>query len=183
MSMALTALLGMLVIAGSAATTYMISISRERLWLKSKKAEELYQKAEETCFDLCGFFRDRYELSQMVLTPHDGREIALINRRIVDLKILVGLYFPGLGHRLAGAVAATATAFDQLRLAQASDFSNRPQTLQMLDYAVSETKDSFERLKADILLAGQIDSVGRIASALFNRRPRQQSERILSAAA
>ena len=72
MSMALNILIGALVVISSAFTTYLISISRERLWLKSKKSEELYHKAEEAYFDIYGFFRARYELSRMVVNPYDG---------------------------------------------------------------------------------------------------------------
>ncbi|MDI9847289.1 hypothetical protein QM467_04340 [Rhodoblastus sp. 17X3] len=164
-------------------TTYLISISRERLWLRSKKSEELYHKAEEAYFDLSAFFRERYELSQMIVNPHDAREITAINRHIVDLKILVGLYFPALGHHLSGVVAATATGFDQLRLAEASDESNRANAMQMLDYAVSGLKDSFDHFKEEILRAGQTDGVGKISDVLFNRSHRRMSERVLSGAA
>jgi hypothetical protein len=183
MSMALNILIGALVVISSAFTTYLISISRERLWLKSKKSEELYHKAEEAYFDLCGFFRARYELSRMIVNPHDGRDVAAINRHIVDLKILVGLYFPALGPRLSGVVAATATAFDQLALAERSEGRNRAETLQRLDFAVSSIKDSFDQFKADILTCGQTDRVGQISDAIFNGRHRRLSGRVLSGAA
>jgi hypothetical protein len=183
MNMALNILLGMLVIGCSAMTTYFISISRERLWLRSKKSEELYHKAEEAYFDLSAFFRERYELSRMIVTPHDPREIAAINRHVVDLKILVGLYFPALGPRLSGVVAATATAFDQLRLAECGDESSRTNALQRLDYAVSGLKDSFDHFQVEILRTGQTDSVGKISDVLFNRSRRRISQRILSGAA
>jgi hypothetical protein len=183
MNMALDILIGAFVVFGSAVATYLISISRERLWLRSKKSEELYHKAEEAYFDLCAFFRARYELSRMIVHPCDGREIAAINRHIVDLKILVGLYFPALGPRLSGVVAATATAFDQLRLAETSDGLNRAESLQRLDYAVSNIKDSFDHFKAEILSSGRTDRIGKIPDALINGRHRRRSERVLSGAA
>jgi hypothetical protein len=183
MNLALNILMGALVVACSAATTYLISISRERLWHRSKKSEELYHKAEETYFDLCSFFRARYELSRMIVNSHDAREIAAINRHIVDLKILVGLYFPALGPRLSCAIAATATAFDQLRLAEASDETNRAQALQRLDFAVSSIAESFDHFKAEILCSGQTERIGKVSDALFNWRHRHMSERILSGAA
>ena len=183
MSMALNILIGALVVISSAFTTYLISISRERLWLKSKKSEELYHKAEEAYFDIYGFFRARYELSRMVVHPYDGREVTAINRHIVDLKILVGLYFPTLGPRLSAVVVATATALDQLALAERSEGLNRAETLQRLDFAVSSIKDSFDQFKADILTSGQTDRVGQISDAIFNGRHRRLSGRVLSGAA
>lgn len=182
MTLALTFFMGALVIACSALTTYLISISRERLWLRSKKSEELYHKAEEAYFDICGFFRDRYDLSRMTLHPRDAREIAAINRHIVDLKILVGLYFPALGPQLGVAVAATATAFDEFRLAEASDEDNRADRLQRLDYAVSAIKSAFDPFKAEILRSGGTDRVGWISGAIFNGAHRKMSDRVLSGA-
>jgi hypothetical protein len=183
MNMALNILLAALVVISSAFATYLISVSRERLWLRSKKSEELYRKAEEAYFDLCGFFRARYELSRMIVHPYDGRDIAAINRHIVDLKILVGLYFPALGPRLASVVAATATAFDQLALVERSEGLQRAETLQRLDYAVSTIKDSFDQFKTDILRSGRADRIGRVPDALLNARRHRMSERVLSGVA
>ncbi len=183
MNLASIFLLGILVVASSALVTYAISISRERLWLRSKKSEELYHKAEETYLDLCNYFRAHYEMSRTVVNQNNSRDIAAINRHIVDLKILVGIYFPALGPQLNGCVHATATAFDMLRLAEAADETNRDRAIHSLDFAVSSVKESFDQFKAGILTCGRVDRTGRFSDALMNRGHRIQSERVLSVAA
>ena len=59
MSAVLCGLLILGAVSGSAAAAYFISISRERLWLKSQKSEELYRRAERTYVDGIAFFRAR----------------------------------------------------------------------------------------------------------------------------
>ena len=51
MSVILLGLAVVCVIGGSATVTYFISISRERLWLRSQKSEDLYRRAERTYVD------------------------------------------------------------------------------------------------------------------------------------
>jgi hypothetical protein len=176
-------LFGILVVASSAAAAYLINVSRERLWLRSKKSEDLYYKAEEAYGDLSNFFRDRYDLAQMTIYPRNGLEMPTIGRQVVDLRILVGLYFPALGANLSAVVAATGTAFDRLRLAEASDESNRERALHDLDFAVSNVKDAFDQFKNSILTAGRIDNIGKASDAVFNRARRVQSQRVFSLAA
>jgi hypothetical protein len=174
---------GILVVACSAMATYIISISRERLWLRSKKSEELYHKAEEVYVDLSSFFTERYDLTQMAMYPRSGSELSTLNRHIVDLRILVGLYFPDLGSNLSAVLAAIATAFDRLRLAEASDESNREHALQALDFALSSLKDSLDQFKNNILSIGRVDKIGRVFDMVLNRTRHGQSERVLSVAA
>jgi hypothetical protein len=176
-------MLGVFVVISSAMASYFMGVSKERLWLRSKKSEELYHKAEETHLDLYNFFKQNYEISRSVVRQNDGRDIAMINRHIVDLKILVGIYFPSLGPQLSQTVSATATAFDMLRLLQTSDETNRERAFEALDYAVSNLKDSFDRFKAGVLAAGRIDKVGQISDAMLNRGHRAQSDRVFSIAA
>ncbi len=183
MNIASVFLMGILVVASSALVTYAISVSRERLWLRSKKSEELYHKAEETYLDLCNYFRAHYELSRTVVNQNNARDIAALNRHIVDLKILVGIYFPSLGAQLNGCVSATATAFDMLRLAEAADETNRDRAVHSLDYAVANVKDTFDKFKAGVLSCGRVDRTGRFSDAVMNRGHRAQSERVLSVAA
>jgi hypothetical protein len=183
MNSALIILFGMLVVACSAMASYFISISRERLWLRSKKSEELYHKAEEIYVDLSNFFTERYDLSQMAIYPRSGRELSTLNRDIVDLRVLVGLYLPTLGSNLSAVVVATATAFDRLRLAEASDESNREHALQALDFAVGSLKDSLDQFKKSILSAGRVDKIGRVSDMVLNRTHHAHSERVLSVAA
>ncbi|MGO9391575.1 hypothetical protein [Rhodoblastus sp.] len=183
MNLASIVLLGILVVASSSLATYLISVSRERLWLRSKKSEELYHKAEETYVDLCACFRARYELSRMVVNENTWRDTGAINRHIVDLKILVGLYFPSLGQQLSASLAAMATAFDMLTLAEASDETNRDRALHSLDDALCDVKDSFDRFKVCILDSGCVDRTGKIADMLLNRNRCVQAGRVLSVAA
>lgn len=173
-------LFGMLVVACSAMATYMISVSRERLWLRSKKSEDLYHKAEEVRYELSHFFRERYDLSLMAVYARNGGEIPRLNRQIVDLRILVGLYFPTLDANLSAAIAAAANAFDRLRLAEASDESNRAHALETLDFAVSGIKDAFDQLQKNILSVGRVDRIGRTSDAVLNRGRRVKAERVLS---
>jgi hypothetical protein len=182
MNLAWNVLLGMLVVACSAMATYLISISRERLWLRSKKAEELYHKAEEVCYELSYFFRERYDLSLGIVYARKGGEISNLNRQVVDLKILVGLYFPSIDVNLSAAVAATATAFDRLRLAEASDESNREHALRALDFAVSGAKDAFDQLQKSILGVGQVDRIAKFSDMILNRARQARSRRVLSVA-
>ncbi len=183
MYLASIVLMGIVVVASSALVTYAISVSRERLWLRSKKSEELYHKAEEAYLDLCNYFRAHYELSRTVVNQNNARDIAAINRHIVDLKILVGIYFPSLGPQLNGCISASATAFDMLRLAEAADETNRDEALHSLDFAVSNIEALFDRFKAGVLICGRVDRTGQFSDALMNRRRHAQSERVLSVAA
>jgi hypothetical protein len=149
------------VVCSSAIVTYYISISRERLWLRSQKAEELYRMAEKAFVDGSAFFRARYDQSQMKVFPCLGNELAPLNDDVAELNILVGLYFPALTPELATATNALAVAFDMFRLAQASDMSNRERALQNLDLAVGNIRESFDQFKASVLSFGRIDKGGK----------------------
>ena len=175
--------MGLLVIAGSALAAYAINVSSERLWLRSKKSEELYYKAEETYLELSNYFRAHYDMSRNVVNQNNARDVAAINRHLVDLKILVGIYFPALGPQLNGCVSAMATAFDMLRLAEAAPAPHLDQAFQSLDYAVSNVRDMFDRFKIAILADGCIDKTGRFWDGLINRGHRARAQRVLSAAA
>ena len=183
MNLGWNVLFGMLVVACSAMATYLISVSRERLWLRSKKAEELYYKAEEVYYELSHFFRGRYDLSLGAVYPRNGSEILKLNRQVVDLRILVGLYFPSLDTNLSAAVAAIATALDRLRLAEASDELNREHALQVLDFAVSGLRDAFDQFQKNVLGVGRVDRVAKISDQVLNHSRRVRSERVLAVAA
>jgi len=175
-------LFGLLVVASSAVATYAISISRERLWLRSKKSEELYHQTEECHFELSHFFRARYDLAQMVVYPHKAGDIRSLNRQLVGLRVLVGLYFPTLGVNLSAVLAAISTAFDWLARAQASDESNREHALEALDFAVGNVKDSIDQFKNNILAVGRVDRIGKFSDIVLNRGHRAQSQRVFPVA-
>jgi hypothetical protein len=182
MALALEILFAVLLVASSAIVTYFISISRERLWLCSKKSEELYYKVEETHHELASFFRDRYELERLVVFPRSGNELSALDRHIVDMKICVGLYFPALEQTLSSTLNAIGTGFDLLKLAEASDETTRERALHNLDFAVSNMRDSFEQFKKDILSTGRVEKIGTRFDALINRNRRLQAQRVLSTA-
>ncbi len=160
------------VVAGSAAATYFISISRERLWLRSQKAEELYRMAEKTFVDGSSFFRARYDQSQMKVFPCLGQELAPLNADVAELNILVGLYFPALAPQLATATNTLAVAFDMFRLAQAADMSNRERALHNLDLAAANIREGFDQFKTAVLSAGRVERGGETA------RPRNAGARL-----
>ena len=175
-------LFGLLVVVSSAVVTYAITLSRERLWLRSKKSEELYQKTEDFHFEISQFFSQRYDISQAIVFRHKSGDVKALNRQLVDLRVVVGLYFPTLGANLSAVLTATATAYDWLAHAEASDESNREHTLEALDFAVGGVKDSLEQFKAKILTEGRVDRIGKVSDILLNRSRRVQSERVLSVA-
>ncbi|MBB4199500.1 hypothetical protein CCR94_01415 [Rhodoblastus sphagnicola] len=145
------------VVGSSAIVTYLISISRERLWLRSQKSEELYRRAEKTYVDGLSFFRTRYDMTQNKTFPRANDEMAALNENVSELNILVGLYFPALGPQLAAATNSLAVAFDRLRLAEASDLKNRERALDDLDLAVGGIREAFDHFKAAALSRGRID--------------------------
>ena len=144
-------------VCGSAAAAYFISISRERLWLRSQKSEDLYRRAEKTCVDGLCYFRGRYDLTQGRTFPRAPDDLATLNDDVSELNILVGLYFPALGPQLAAATNTLAVAFDSLRLAEAADINNRERALDNLDLAVSAIRDAFDQLKNAALRCGRIE--------------------------
>jgi len=150
-------LLILTVVGGSATVTYLISISRERLWLRSQKSEDLYRRAEKTYVDGLSFFRTRYDLSQARTFPRAHDDLAALNDDVSELNILVGLYFPALGPQLAAATNSLAVAFDRLRLAEAADLNNRERALDDLDLAVGGIREAFDQLKSAALCRGRID--------------------------
>ena len=175
-------LFGLLVVASSAMATYAISISRERLWLRSKKSEELYSKTEECYFELSRFFRERYDLVEIAIHPHKTGDLRKLNRQLAGLSILVGLYFPTLDANLAAVLAAISTALDWLARTEASDESNRERALEALDFAVGNVKDSIDQLKHNILRVGRVDRIGRFSDIILHRGHRAQSERVFTVA-
>ncbi|MCW2318256.1 hypothetical protein SAMN06265338_11569 [Rhodoblastus acidophilus] len=152
------------VVGGSAAVTYWISISRERLWLRSQKTEELYRRAEKTYVDSIAFFRARYDLSQARTFSRNAGELDALNTDVSELNILVGLYFPALAPQLAAATNSLAVAFDRLRLAQAADLNNREHALDDLDLAVGGIREAFDQFKAAALRGGRIEQRGHAAA-------------------
>jgi hypothetical protein len=145
------------VICGSAIVTYFISISRERLWLRSQKAEDLYRRAEKTDVDGLAFFRARYDMTQGKIFPRANNDLSALNEDVAELNILVGLYFPSLALHLATATNSLAVAFDMLRLAEAADGNNRERALDNLDLAVGAIREAFDQLKGAALNRGQIE--------------------------
>ena len=133
-------LFGLLVVASSAMATCAVSVSRERLWLRSKKSEELYRKTEECYLDLLCFFRETYDLAEIAVYPHNTGDLGKLNRKLAGLRILVGLYFPALEANLSAVLAVISTALDWLARSEASDKSNREQALEALDFAVGNVK-------------------------------------------
>ena len=86
--------LGIFAVSGSALVTYTVAVSRQRVWLKRKKSEELFRTAEETYLDLYDYFRPHYEMRRTSVKPNVSCDIAEVKRHIVDMKTLVGVYFP-----------------------------------------------------------------------------------------
>jgi hypothetical protein len=170
------------VVCGSAVVTYYISISRERLWLRSQKAEELYRMAEKAYVDGVAFFRARYDQSQMKVFPCVGNELAPLNEDVAELNILVGLYFPALTPELETATNALAVAFDMFRLAQASDMSNRERALDNLDLAVSNIRESFDQFKGAVLSCGRIDKGVKPAQRRVGAASRPRPQRAVASA-
>lgn len=170
MSALLYGLLILGAVSGSAAAAYFISISRERLWLKSQKSEDLYRRAEKTFVDAMAFFRARYDLAQTRTFPRAADEMTALNEDVAELNILVGLYFPALGPQLAAATNSLAVAFDSLRLAEAADLNNRERALDNLDLAVGGIREAFDQLKSAALSGGRIDGRRRALPAPGARR-------------
>ena len=142
--------LGIFVVSGSALVTYTVAVSRQRVWLQRRKSEELFRTAEETYLNLYDYFRPHYEMRRASVKPNVSCDIAEVKHHIVDMKTLVGVYFPSLGRTLSGCVSATATAFDMLRLAEAADENNRERALDALADAVNSLGESFDRFKISI---------------------------------
>jgi hypothetical protein len=153
------------------------------LWLRSRKSEDLYRRAEKTCVDSLSYFRARYDLCQGKTFPRVDGDLAGLNEDLVELSILVGLYFRALGPHfralgphfralgphLAAAANSLAVARDRLRLAEAADPNNRDRAPDDLDLTVAGLHEAFGQLKAEALTRGRIERA-RPALAVAPRR-------------
>ena len=105
---------GVLVVFTSAFTSLIIANWKERLWLKAKKSEDLYYKTEQLFHAFYNLFRNINTVQDAVAKLHNVNGLANIESRMLDLKIQVGIYFPGLEGKFKVVLSATSTAYDAL---------------------------------------------------------------------
>jgi hypothetical protein len=174
------ALLFVSVIGASTIASYAVNVSRERLWLRSKKTEDIYFKADELGHQLSFFFKSRYDLVQLKTSPRESQDIRALNRQLSELNVLVGLYLPALGGSLSAVLAATSSAFHWLGIAETSTEVDKEHAFHSLDFAVCEIKSAVDNFKKQALCVGSVDGVGKIYDLVLNYRRRVQANRILA---
>jgi hypothetical protein len=175
-------LFSVFVVFSSAIVTYYINISRERLWIRSKKAEEIYRNTEEIDFKFSQCFGQNYNLIQTAVCKDKSENIFVINSTLVDLNVLVGLYFPSMCGHLSVLVGSVSTAFHWLEVAEATDEANIEHALQSLDLAVASAKDAFNQFKTNVLSVGSVGRIGISSNFLPKRRAGAQPHRVVSVA-
>jgi hypothetical protein len=162
--------------------TYFICVSRERLWLRAKKSEELYHKAEHLYTEIHLCFSVHYDDNNMALI-HDLRsDQSAINAHLSDLTILVGLYFPCLKPQLAQIGQAMREAYSSLRMAEAADENNIDLALNGLIASKDVVTDSFDRFKGAILAAGCVERIGKTSDFLLHWKRRRDARALFAGA-
>ena len=178
----LTALLGATTAGFS---TYYLNISKDRLWFRRRKAEELYCTVQSLDRELSSFFGTRYSLMGDNTRSSEPEKEALrrAGEHLVTAKMLIGFYFPSISSALARTIAAVASAHQSLKSLEAAHAEDRQQLLAVLDNAVAMLKDSLEGLEASII---DIDRpTAKRGPLMLFRRPTKQMNagRILRVAA
>jgi hypothetical protein len=166
-------------------STYYLNVSKDRLWFKHRKAEELYCTVQSLDRELSSFFGTRYSLMGDN-TPSSGPEKEALRRageHLVTAKMLIGFYFPSISSALARTIAAVASAHQSLKALEAAHTEDRQKLLAVLDNAVVMLKDALEGLEASIIDIDRPEATR--GSPMLFRRPTKQinAGRILRVAA
>jgi hypothetical protein len=166
----------MLITAGLSAVmaglvTYKVNESKEARSFRGRKAEELYCAVEALDRELSRFFDGSCTIVDSRRRAGGSSDEApqIAGARLVDAKMLVGFYFPGLSLALARCIAAVATAHASLRLWENAGAGNRDDLLVGLDRDVVAVKDSLESFKAAIIENGR--AINQPARRFALRRP------------
>lgn len=166
--------------------SYKVNESKDAKGFIGKKAEELYCDVEAVDRELSRFFGDRYALVESERRAGDAGVEALqsAGAMLVNVKMLVGFYFPSLSPTLARTIAAVTTAHGALKQWERSGPAARDALLIALDRDVAALKDALESFKAAIIESGR--AAGRPAPLVSFRRQARSSAiegRILRVAA
>jgi len=162
--------------------TYFICVSRERLWVRATKSEELYHKAEYLYTEINLFFSVHYDSNKMALI-HDRRgDQSTINAHLSDLTILVGLYFPCLKPQLAQIGRTMREAYSSLRMAEGADENNIDLAVNGLIASKNDVTDSFDRFKDAILAAGCVERIGKTSDFLLHWKRRRDARALFAGA-
>ena len=134
-------------------STHYLNVSKERLWFKRRKAEELYCAVQSLDRELSSFFGTRYSLMGANTRNSEPEKEALrrAGEYLITAKMLIGFYFPTISSSLARTIAAVASAHQSLKSLEAAHNEDRQQLLGVLDNAVAALKDSLEGLEAAII--------------------------------
>ena len=157
-------------------STYYLNVSKDKLWFKRRKAEELYCAVQSLDRELSSFFGARYSLMGNNTRGSEVEREALrrAGEHLVTAKMLIGFYFPSISSVLARTIAAVASAHQSLKSLEAAHTEDRQQLLAVLDNAVAMLKDSLEALEASIVdLNRPIANRGPLM--LFRRRTKQMN--------
>lgn len=166
-------------------SSYCLNVSKDRLWFKRRKAEELYCTVQSLDRELSSFFGTRYSLMGDNTRGSEPERDALrrAGEHLVNAKMLIGFYFPHISPALARTIAAAASAHRSLKSLEATETEDRQQLLAVLDNAVAMLKDSLEGLEASVIDIHR--PTAKRGPREFFRRPTEQvnTGRILRVAA
>jgi hypothetical protein len=137
------------VAAGSA--SYSLNFSRDKLYFRRMKAEELYAAVEKLDHELTQFFEQSYSLYNNWAQSSAEKADPLANSPFASVHMLTRFYFPSLSpslHRAFGAAETASQCLTNWRSASELDAEN---LLLLLDGAVSELKHAFHDFKRAII--------------------------------
>ncbi len=137
------------VAAGSA--SYSLNFSRDKLYFRRMKAEELYAAVEKLDHELTRFFEQSYSLYDDAAPSAAERAGPLANSLFVSVHMLTRFYFPSLSPSLNRLSAAAETASQRLTNWRSASELDAENLLLLLDGAVSELKHATDDFKRAII--------------------------------
>lgn len=141
------------IIAAALVSAY-VNVSRERLWLRAKKAEDLYRAVEDAQASMATAFAAKLDLAKG-RPPQSFAQEAII-RGLTDVKVAVALYFPEVRRELACVDAGARTLVAALHSIETYETNGVHDQICNLDDAICNLRDAFEMLKGAVLRAAEI---------------------------
>lgn len=140
---------------------YYISVSREVIFSRSDKAEQVYRISERLDQELQRFFEASYSLLSGKTTG-DRACLSEVQRFMTELKMLVGFYFPPIAPALSRISVAINTTLKLMQELDSADQADRERIIEAVDLAAYELRQAVQDLKSRIIAEGN-----RLNSASF----------------
>jgi hypothetical protein len=135
----------------SAVTSLVIANYKERVWLKTKKLEELVYRVEALGVALSDVFRSVYGVESASMRMNDRRAFSRVESKIVELKLQTKIYFPFAYPKLMKVLSAIATTYDALERVTTVKPEEAHAMAEYFDMAHANLKDSLELYQRDLI--------------------------------